>query len=42
MTYIHWHTELDKNGIFYAYLDKKDASTNSLNQAVLTELAHIV
>ena len=34
----HWHWYLDADGVAWAILDKKGESTNTLSEAVLTEL----
>src|SRR5688572_13405326 len=36
-TYQHWKLESDSHGILWAYLDKKDSNTNTLDAAVMTE-----
>ncbi len=40
--YEHWHCEIDNHAIFWASFDKKEASVNTLNKAVLQELEDII
>jgi 3-hydroxyacyl-CoA dehydrogenase / enoyl-CoA hydratase / 3-hydroxybutyryl-CoA epimerase len=40
--YANWHLETDSNHVLWLWLDKKDASTNSINPSVLDELADIM
>jgi len=37
--YAHWRLVLDRDNALWAILDKKGASTNTLSEAVLRELA---
>jgi 3-hydroxyacyl-CoA dehydrogenase / enoyl-CoA hydratase / 3-hydroxybutyryl-CoA epimerase len=41
-TYAHWRLVLDRDNALWAILDKKDASTNTLSEAVLRELAALL
>ena len=40
--YDHWHLQRDDNGVLWALLDKKDASANTLDAAILEEFGHIL
>ena len=38
VSWVHWKMRADENGIVWLLLDKKDTSTNTLSEDVLTEL----
>ena len=41
VSYLHWKLKQEKN-MLWLYFDKKDSSTNNIDQSVLTELMAII
>lgn len=40
--YKHWLTHIDENGVFWAAINRQDATTNTINEEVLDELNAIL